>query len=118
MVLRPAQRLDTFTIGAAAAVDISADRGRANKADGGDVGIVEQRINRFLVTMDDVKTPIGKTSLFEQPRQHHRRTRIAFGRFEDKGISRGKRHREHPHRHHCRKIERRDPGNHTNRLAH
>ena len=36
---------------------------------------------------------------------------------EHEGVAAGDRHREHPHRHHHREVERRDAGDHAERLA-
>ncbi len=42
---------------------------------------------------------------------------VAFRRLQHKGVAAGERHREHPHRHHRREVERRDAGADAERLA-
>ena len=118
VVLRPAQRLHPLAVRTATRIDILADRRRADKADGTDIGMIENRVDSFLITMNDVEDTVGKSGFGQQAGQQHRRAGVALGRFQDEGVAAGKRHREHPHRHHRREIERGDPGHHADRLAH
>ena len=118
VVLRAAQRLHALAVGAAARIDVFADGGGADKADGGHIGMVEDRVDGFLVAMHDIETAFGKPSLGQHPRQHHRRAGVALRRLEDEGVAAGQRHREHPHRHHRREVERGNAGDHADRLAH
>jgi len=60
--------------------------------------------------------PTKLTACFlEQARDQQRWRGIAFGGLEHEGVAAGQRHREHPHRHHAREVERGDAGDHTER---
>ena len=47
-------------------VDVPRDRRRADEADGLDVGMMQQRVHRFLVAVDDVEHAIGQSGFLEQ----------------------------------------------------
>ena len=79
--------------------------------------MVEDRIDRFLVAVDDVEHAVREARLLEQLPDQHRGRRIALGRLQDEGVAAGDRHRIHPHRHHGREVERRDAGDDAERLA-
>ena len=64
-----------------------------------------------------LNTPSGRPGLLQQLGQQQRRRRIALGRLQHERVAAGERHREHPHRHHRREIERRDAGDDAQRLA-
>ena len=81
-------------------------------------GSVEQRVDRFLVAVDDIEHARRQPGLDQQFGKPHRHGRIALRRLEDEGIAAGERRREFPHRDHGREIERRDAGDDAERLAH
>ena len=118
MVLRTAEALHALAVRAAAAIDVLGNRRGADKADGLDVRIVEQRIDRFLVAVDDVENACRKTGFHEQFGKAHRYARITFGWFQDEGISASNRRTGLPERDHGRKVEWRDASNNAERLAH
>ena len=91
---------------------------RPDEADRGDVFMVEDGIDHFLVAMDDLQQPFGRARFDEQFGQPHRHAGIAFGRLEDEGIADRDRHAEHPHRDHRGEVERRDTRADAQRLAH
>jgi hypothetical protein len=59
VVLGAAEALRALAGRRRALVDVLRDRGRADEADGLDVGIVEDRVDRFLVAVDDVQDMPG-----------------------------------------------------------
>jgi len=118
VVLRPAKGLHALGVGGAAGIDVLRDVGRAHEADRGDIGMVEDRIDHFLVAMDNLQQPFGRARLHEQFGQPHRHAGVTLRRLEDEGIARRNRHAEHPHRDHGGEVERGDPCADTKRLAH
>ncbi len=65
VVLGAAEALHALARRAAARIDVLGDRRRADEADGLDVGMVEDGVDRFLVAVDDVEDA-GR-----QARLHH-----------------------------------------------
>src|SRR3546814_15643017 len=59
MVLRAAHRLDALSVRDAAVIDIMRDVRRADEADRADVGMVEDRVDHFLVAVDGLEYPLG-----------------------------------------------------------
>ena len=118
VVLGAAEALHALTVGAAAAVDVLGDRGRADKADGLDVGIVEDRIDNRLVTVDDIEDAGRQACFEEQFGDAQRHARVALGRLQDEGIATGNRRRNLPQRDHRREVERGDASDDAERLAH
>src|SRR3546814_19512028 len=66
MVLRAAHRLDALSVRDATVVDIMRDVRRADEADRADVGMVEDRVDHFLVAMDGLENPLGHPGLEEE----------------------------------------------------
>ena len=64
-----------------------------------------------------LNTPSGRPASLQQLGHAQRQRRIALGGLQHERVAAGERHREHPHRHHRREIERRDAGAHADRLA-
>ena len=89
---------------------------RADEADRGDVGVLEDAVDRHLVAVDDVEAAVGQAGLLEQLGDEHRRRRILLARLEDERVAARQRVGEHPHRHHRREVERRDAGDDAERL--
>ncbi len=77
----------------------------------------KQRINGFLVAIDDIEDALRQPGLNEQFAQTHRHSGITFGWLQNEGIAAGDRGRRLPERDHRREVERRDPGHHAERLA-
>ena len=75
-------------------------------------------VDHFLVAVDDVEDAGGQAGLDEQFRDAQRHARIALGRLQDEGIAAGERRRDLPERDHGGEVERRDAGDHAERLAH
>ncbi len=118
VILGAAERLHALPVRGPARVDIMGDVGRADEADRVDVGMVEDRVDHFLVAMDDVEDSVGKAGFLHQLGELDRDGRVAFRGLEDEGVADRDRHSEHPHRDHRREVERRDAGADAERLAH
>ena len=65
VVLRPAERLDALAVLRPRLVDVARDRRRADEADRGDVGVLEQRVDRDLVALDDVEDAVRHARLLQ-----------------------------------------------------
>jgi hypothetical protein len=70
-----------------------------------------------LSPLTTLKTPSGSPAAFSSSAMRCRGG-VALRRLQHEGVAAGERHREHPHRHHRREIEGRDPGADAERLAH
>ena len=70
--------------------------------------MMQDRVDRFLVAVHDVEHAVGQAGLLQQLGHADARRRILLRRLQDERVPAGERHREHPHRHHRREIERRD----------
>ena len=116
VVLRAAQRLHALAVRRACLVDVLCDRRRADERHGADARMREDRVDRLLVAVDDVEDAVGQARLGQQLGHPQRKRRVALGRLQDEGIAAGERDREHPHRHHRRKVERRDASADADRL--
>ena len=117
MVFSAAERLHALSRRRAGAIDIFGDRRRADEAHRLNVRMGEDGVDRLLAAIDDIEHAGRATRLDEQFGQAQRAARHLLRRFEDEGVAAGDRHREHPHRHHGREVERRDAGADAERLA-
>ena len=63
VVLRAAERLHALPVRGAGRVDVLRDRRRADEADGGDVRVLEDRVDRDLVAVHDVEDAVGHAGL-------------------------------------------------------
>ena len=77
----------------------------------------EDRIDGLLVAVDDLQHARGRARFVQQFGEALRHARRLFARLQDEAIAAGDRDAEHPHRDHRGKIERRDAGDHAQRLA-
>ena len=66
VVLGAAEGLHALPVRGAARVDILRDIARSDEADAGDIGMVEDRVDHFLVAMDDVEDAVGKARFLHQ----------------------------------------------------
>ena len=117
VVLGASQGLDALALRRTGLVDVAGDRGGAHEADGGDVGVVQQRVDGLLLAVDHVEDTVGQACLLPQPGQEHRRGRVLLAGLEDEGVPAGDGVRAHPQRDHRREVEGGDPGHHAQRLA-
>ncbi len=79
--------------------------------------MLQDRVDGFLVAVNDVEDAIGQARFLEQLGHVQREARIALGWLQDERVAARDRHREHPHRDHRRKVEWRDPGTDPHGLA-
>jgi hypothetical protein len=117
VVLGAAEALHALSVRAGGRIDVFRDRRGADEADGADARIGEQRVDRFLVAVDDVEHAGREPGFDQQLGKPHRHARVALRRLEDEGIAAGERRRELPHRNHGREVERRDAGDDAERLT-
>ena len=108
MVFGTAKALHPLAVRAAAPVDVFGNWRGADEANGLDHIVVDDRVNRFFVAVHDLQDAFWQACLFHQFGQHQRHGRVAFRRFEDKGVAAGDGGREHPHRDHGGEVERGD----------
>ena len=106
-------RLPCFVAGL---VDVPRDRRRADEADRGDVRVLEHAVDRDLVPVDDVEDAVGQARLLEQLGHEVRADGSRSDGFSTNVLPQAIA-RAHPHRHHRREVERRDPGDDAERLA-
>ena len=71
-----------------------------------------------LSPLTTCRTPSGRPGLLHQLGEHQRHRGVALGRLEDEGVAAGERRAHLPHRDHRREVERGDPGDDAERLAH
>ena len=112
----PAERLHALPVLRARLVDVARDRRRSHEADGRDVWMLEDRVDRDLVAVHDVEHAVGQAGFLQQLRDVDGRGRVLLGRLEDERVPAGDRRRPHPHGHHRREVEGRDPGHDAERL--
>ena len=78
VVLGAAKALHALALRTAGPVDVFGNRGRADKADRLDHRVVEDRVNRFLVAVDDLQHALGQARFFHQLGQHQRHGGVTF----------------------------------------
>ena len=98
-------------------VDVLGDRSRTDKADGGDIRMVQQGVDRLLIAVHHVQHAIRKPGLREQLGHENRGRRVFLARLQHHRVSQRDRKGEEPQRHHRRKVERADDPDHAERLA-
>ena len=79
--------------------------------------MLEQRVHRLAPAVHDVEHARRQSGFRQQLRQLDRRRGIFLARLEHERVPARERDRKHPHRHHRREVERRDPDAHAERLA-
>ncbi len=116
VVLRRAECLHAFAVGAGGFIDVLSDAGRANEAHRRDARIFIELLGVFVGRVHHVKHAVRQACFFQQLRHTHRCGRIERRRLKHKGVTAGQRDREHPQRHHCREVKRGNTRNHSHRL--
>ena len=89
VVLGAAEALHALAVGAAGRIDVFGDRRRADETDRHDARIGQQRVDRFLVAVDDVEDARRQPGLDHQFAEPHRHRGIALRRLEDEGVAAG-----------------------------
>ena len=77
----------------------------------------QQRVHGFLVALHHVENAVGQASLLQQVGDEQARAGIDRAGLEHEAVAGRDGQREHPHRHHHRKVERGDARDHAQRLA-
>ena len=117
VVLRAAECLHALPAARAGLVHVARDGRGADEAHGGNAGVRENRVHRHLVAVHHVEHARRQIRLGQQLGAEQRRRWILLRRFQDEGVAARDRERIHPHRHHRRKVERRDARHDAERLA-
>ena len=117
VILGAAQRLHTLAVLRPGFVDVACDRGGTHERNRLDQRMLQQRIDRILVAMHDVEHAVGQPRLGQQLGHAQGQRRVTLGGLQHKRVAARECHWKHPHRHHGRKIERRDAHAHAQRLA-
>ncbi len=115
--LAPPSACTRLPCASARLVDVLGDRGGADERDRGHVRVGEQRVDGLLVAVHHVEHAVGQPGLGPQLGHVLRGRGVALGRLEHERVAGGDGHRVHPHRHHRREVERRDPDADPERLA-
>ncbi len=97
-------------------MDVAGDRGRADEGDRLDVRVLQETVHGHLVAVHDVEDTVRQAGLGEQFGDPVRGRRVLLARLEHEGVAARDGDGEHPHRHHRREVERRDAGDHAERL--
>ncbi|CPP67018.1 Uncharacterised protein [Bordetella pertussis] len=117
MVLGPAQDLHALALAGAALIDLMRHRGRSDKRDRLDIGVVDQGIDRLHAALHHARHARRQARLAQHLGQRQRRRCVQRAGLEHERVAGGQRHRHHPQRNHHREIERRDAGHHAERFA-
>ena len=80
--------------------------------------MVKDRVDHFLVAVDDLADAVGQSCFDEQLSQPHRQRRVALAWLDNEGVARGDRRAAHPQRDHSGKVEWGNPRTNADRLAH
>ena len=80
--------------------------------------MVEDRIDHFLVAMDDLADALGQPGFEEEFGEADGNRRVTLARLDDEGVARGDRDARHPQRDHRGEVERGDARADADRLAH
>ena len=116
VVLGAAQGLDALAGLRPRLVDVAGDRSRADEAHGCDVGVLEDPVDRDLVTVDHVEDAVRNPGLLQDLGGQDRGRGILLRRLENERVPARDRRRPHPHGDHGGEVERRDPCDDAQRL--
>ena len=115
---RAAEALRALAVLCRGFIDVGGDRRGADKSDRAYLWMFQDCIDGGLVAVDDVENAWRQTGFDEEFGEAKGYGGIALRGFEDEGVAAGNGRCAFPQRYHGRKIERRDAGNHAERLAH
>ena len=116
MILRAAERLHALAVPRARLIDVARDRRRPDEAHGLNARMRQDGVDGALVAMNDGEDAGRKAGLRQELGAEHRGRRVLLRRLQDERVAARDRQRVHPHRHHRREVERRDAGDHAERL--
>ncbi len=80
--------------------------------------MVEDRVDHFLVALNDLEDAIGQARLLHQFGKAHRHAGVALAGLQNEGVAAGDGDAEHPHRDHRGEVERGDARDDAERLTH
>ena len=110
MILRATERLHALPVFRRRLIDVLRHRARPDERNRAHQRMLQQRVNCDLIAMNQVEDALRNSHVVKQFARPRRRHRHLFRRLQDKRVAAGDREREHPHRHHSRKIKGTDPG--------
>ena len=116
-VLGAAPGLDPLPGGRRLRVDELRDLARADERDAGDARVVEDRVDRFLRSVDQVHDARGEAGLADEVHDELHRDRVLLGRLRDPAVPRRDRVRPEPELHHHGEVEWADPREHAEWLV-
>src|SRR5436190_14750098 len=90
---------------------------RAHEGNRFNTWMCQQRIDTFASSVDKIKNALRQSRAFKEFCNFYGGERHFFAWFKHECIAANQRHRIHPKRHHCWKIERRDAHANSQRLA-
>src|SRR6516164_1209193 len=99
-------------------MNILGNRSGSDKADRLNLGVVQDAVNNWLVPLNYIENSVRQTSFLQKLRNHDGNARITLAGLQKKRISARNRYRKHPHRNHCRKVERRNSSHNAEWLTH
>jgi hypothetical protein len=117
VILRAAEGERALAVSRGELVQRTRHGGRAYEGDRGDVLVGDERVHGVFSAVDDREDAGRKARRDHDLAEQVGRERNLLRRLEDEGIPERDGNREHPHRHHRREVERRDPGDDAERLA-
>src|SRR6185312_7378506 len=88
-----------------------------NKAHSLNPWMIQKGIDGLFVSVNDVENSVGQPCLAQHLGQLNTQARILLAWLQNERVATSNRDREHPHRNHGRKIERRDSRDNPKRLA-
>ncbi len=118
VVLSAAETLNAFAVCTACCVDILCDGCGANKTNGLNNVVVQDRVNRNFVTVHDLNNALWKARFFKQFSKHQGDRWITFGWLENERVTACNGRGKHPHWNHRGEVEGRNSCCHTKGLAH
>ena len=108
VILGAALALYALAAGGAASIDVFGYRRGADKADGADKRVIEERINRGLAAVDQVDDALRKACLMDEFDEARGREWHAIAGLQHNCVAGGDGVGKEPQRDHQREIERRD----------
>ena len=117
VIFSAAQGLNAFAVARAVFVQAVGNRGGAHKADGFDIGVFDQCINRFFVALHHVEHAVGQARLLEQVGHEQTGAGVERAGLQDKAVTAGNGHWEHPHGHHDGEVKGCDARHHAQGLT-